>query len=509
MQPASHSTLTRQTTLITVALMLSIALAALDALVVGTAMPTIVGSLGGVSLYSWLVAVYLLTSTTTVPVYGRLADMYGRKPIFLFGIGLFLVGSALCGLSQSMPQLIAFRAIQGLGAGAVQPIAMTIIGDIFSVEQRAKMQGLFSGVWGISSFVGPPLGGLIVATLSWHWIFYVNLPIGIVALAFIVLFYRERVEHHARPVDVTGVLLLTGGITALLLALQETGQTEGLSGLTLALLYASAASLLGVFIWGQGHSDDPMVPLDLFRRPVIGIGYLVGFLAGLAQFGVGTYVPLFIQGPMLGTALTVGTVTAPTSIGWPIGSVVSGRFILRVGYKRVMLAGVAAISIGAGCLLFLTSDTPLLVLAAVNGVIGLGLGLSATPIIIAIQNAVAWKQRGVATALNQFSRTMGGAVGVALMGSLLNAGLAARLASASALVGQPDPHGLINDLLDPAARLALSPAVANALRAALAVSLNNLFFVAVGAGLLALLATLFLFPDGSVEEHGRKIPPPT
>jgi len=170
MQPASHSTLTRrQTTLITVALMLSIALAALDALVVGTAMPTIVGSLGGVSLYSWLVAVYLLTSTTTVPVYGRLADMYGRKPIFLFGIGLFLVGSALCGLSQSMPQLIAFRAIQGLGAGAVQPIAMTIIGDIFSVEQRAKMQGLFSGVWGISSFVGPPLGGLIVATLSWHW----------------------------------------------------------------------------------------------------------------------------------------------------------------------------------------------------------------------------------------------------------------------------------------------------------------------------------------------------
>src|SRR5215207_1634025 len=211
-------------------LMLGVALTALDTTIVGTAMPTIVGQLGGVELYSWVVASYLLPSTTTVPLYGRLAGLYGRKPIFLFGIAVFLVGSALCGLAQSIEQLIGFRAIQGLGAGAVMPMSMTIIGDAFGVERRAKMQGFFAAVWGTSSVIGPALGGLIVTYLAWGWIFYVNVPVGIATALMLVANYHERVEHRERSIDWLGALLLTVGVTVLLLALQQAGQGEGAEG---------------------------------------------------------------------------------------------------------------------------------------------------------------------------------------------------------------------------------------------------------------------------------------
>ncbi len=493
----------RQIVLLTASLMMATALAALDALIVGTAMPTIVGSLGGLSLYSWVVAAYLLTSTTTVPVYGRLADMHGRKPVFLLGIGLFLLGSALCGQATSMVQLILFRAVQGLGAGAVQPMSMTIIGDVFSVEQRARMQGLFGAVWGVASVVGPPLGGLIVAYLSWHWIFYVNVPVGLVALALIVAVYHEHVEHHARTIDFPSVGLLVAGTTALLLALQETGQPGGIGAGALELLYLAAAGLLGLFVWRQARSDDPTVPLGLFGRPVIGIGYLAGFLAGLTQYGIGTYLPLFVQGAALGTALTVGTVMGPMSIGWPVGSFASGRLILRSGYKRVLAVGMLAIALGAGCLVLLTPDTPLAALMGISALVGLGMGLSSTPIIIAVQNAVPWSQRGVATALNQFTRTMGGAVGVAVMGSLLNSGLTGRLAGLAA-AGSGGAQSLVNTLLDPAGRGTLAPSLVEALRVALAASLRDLFVVASAAALLGLLVTVVFFPGGGVHDHAHE-----
>jgi len=481
--------------------MLAIALAAMDALIVGTAMPTIVGTLGGISLYSWLVATYLLTSTVTVPIYGRLADMLGRKPVFLAGITVFLIGSALCGLSASMTQLIIFRAIQGLGAGAVQPMAMTIIGDIFSVEQRAKMQGLFSGVWGVSSMIGPALGGLIVAYASWRWVFYVNIPFGLLALGFIWIVYQERVEHHNRSVDILGSALLMGGVTTLLFALQETGQVGGLRGSALLGIYAASLVTIGVFIWTQTRVAEPTIPLELLRRPIIGIGYLAGLLAGLAQFGVGTYVPLYIQGPIAGTALTVGLTTATTSIGWPVGSILSGRMILRDGYKRVLVVGMVAILLGASSLLFLTPATPVWLIAAFLGVFGLGMGLSSTPIIIAIQNAVPWGQRGVATALNQFFRTIGGVVGVALMGSMLNAEIGGRLASAPELVGIADPRTLLNSLLDPVGRSSLAAPVAAALRGAFAASLHDIFLVVALFAAVGLAAVVFFFPSGGIAEH--------
>ena len=494
----------RQTVLLVASLMAGIALAALDALIVGTAMPTIVGSLGGLSLYAWLVAAYLLTSTTTVPLYGRLADMFGRKPIFVAGIGVFIVGSALCGFATSMPQLILFRALQGLGAGAVMPMAMTIIGDVFAVEQRARMQALFGGVWGVSSIVGPLLGALIVSALSWHWVFFVNVPVGLVAMLLILIVYHERVEHHSRRIDYASGAFLIVGATSLLLALQSTGRSDGLAGAPLVLLYVLSVVCIALFARRESSSADPMVPLALLRRPIIGVSYLVGLLSGLTQFGIGTYVPLFVQGPLGGTALMVGLVIAPMSIGWPIGGVVSGRAILRLGYRRVLLAGMLAIFLGSVGLMALHRATPVPVLMGMVALVGLGMGLSSTPLLVAVQNAVEWNQRGVATALNQFFRTIGGTLGVAVMGSVLNAGLGARLAGSPALAGQSSAQVVLNQLLDPIGRLGLGADVQEALRAALAETLRADFMVAAAAAALGLLAAIIFFPAGSVAEHASE-----
>lgn len=501
MDESSAALSRRGRVLLVIALILAIALAALDALVVGTAMPTIVGSLGGLSLYSWLVSAYLVTSTTTVPLYGRLADMYGRKPVFLAGIVTFLAGSALCGISGSMVQLIVFRAIQGLGAGAVMPIAMTIIGDAFSVEERARMQGMFSAVWGVSSVIGPPLGAVIVTYLSWHWIFYVNLPIGFVALAMIVLVYHERVERHERRLDLLSLGLLIAGVTILLFALQETGQSSIGLPLPLPLFFVLGVGMLVLYFWLESRSDDPLVPVSFYRRPIIGIGYLVGFLSGMAQLGFGTYVPLFVQGPLLGTAGAVGLVMAPLSIFWPVGSTASGRLILRSGYKSVLVAGVAALTIGSAALLLLRASTPLPYLMVISALVGLGMGLSTTPRIIALQNAVAWNQRGMATALNQFSATMGGAVGVAVMGSIFNSALSNQLAGLPQLAGNADAATLANTLLDPAARGALAAPAIEALRLAFANALLPAYVVAAVAAVLSLGAAAAFFPRGGVSDH--------
>jgi EmrB/QacA subfamily drug resistance transporter len=489
----------RETTLLVIALILAIALAALDGLVVGTAMPTIVGSLGGLSLYSWLVSAYLVTSTTTVPLYGRLADIHGRKPVFLVGISIFLGGSALCGFSQTMVQLIIFRAIQGLGAGAVMPIAMTIIGDVFSVEQRARMQGIFSAVWGVSSVIGPPLGALIVTYLSWHWIFFVNLPIGFVALAMILLVYHEHVEHHDRKLDLLPMGLLIGGVTVLLFALQDLGNPS--SVVPLPLVFLSAIGMLGLYFWLESRSDDPLIPVSFYRRPIIAIGYLVGFLSGMAQLGFGTYVPLFVQGPLLGTAGAVGLVMAPLSIFWPVGSTASGRLILRSGYKSVLVWGLISLTIGSAALLLLQTGSPLLFLMVISALVGLGMGLSTTPRIIALQNVVAWNQRGMATALNQFSATMGGAVGVALMGSLFNAALAAQFARLPQMSAGGDPAALANTLLDPAARGSLAAPTIEALRLAFASALQPAYILIAAAAGLSLLTAVAFFPRGGVSDH--------
>ncbi len=481
--------------LVVAALMMATSLAALDATVVGTAMPTVVGSLGGLSLFSWVFSIYLLTSTVTVPLYGKLADLYGRKPVLMVGASLFLLGSILCGLSQSMEQLIAFRAVQGIGAGAVLPITMTIIGDLFSIEQRARIQGLFSSVWGAASVTGPALGGLITDNASWRWVFYVNLPLGLLAIVLLGLYYRERTEKREHSLDYWGTVLLSGAIVSLLMALLHGVKTYGWTGQETLALFAMAAVLLAAFVWQEGRAKEPAVPLWLFRNRVIAVSSLAGFVGGGLMFGVSSYVPLFSQGVFGGTAIDAGLVVAPMSIGWPVGSTLAGRMILRVGYYPVALLGAAFLSAGPMVLLVLSADSSVVVAMAAVLLIGLGMGFTSTSFIISVQNAVEWGQRGIATASTQFMRTIGGSINVAIMGAILNSRLAGRV---SDIPGAP-ARGGADTLLNPQTRDSLAPGVLDAMQRALASSLHEVYFLIVAVGLLSLGIVLF-FPRGRIHE---------
>lgn len=494
--------------IVTAALMLGMSLAALDTTIVGTALPSIVGKLGGISLYSWVFSVYLLTSTTTVPIYGKLADLYGRKPIFLFGSGLFLLGSILCGSAQSMEQLIVFRAIQGLGAGAVMPIVLTIIGDIYELKARAKVQGLFSGVWGLSSIVGPALGGLIVDHFSWRWVFYINIPFGLMSGILLAIYLKENVERKKQHLDYIGTLTLTGAIVALLFALLQGGTSWAWDSAQSIGLFALCIVLIGLFLREERRAADPILPLTLFNNRIIAVSSIGGIVLGVLMFGVSSYVPLFVQGVKGGTATSAGIVLGPFLLAWPIASTLSGRIVIRYGYRFTSILGLGLATLAAGMITFFTVDTGLPFIVITMLLMGAGLGFSSTAFMLAVQNAVPWKLRGVATASTQFTRTIGGTVGVAIMGTILNAQMAlrfppifARFADASARL----PRGVApaNLLLAPEVRSALPIAFLHQLQDALA---HGLFWVYVLILVLAVigLAAMPLLPGGSAEQYSYK-----
>lgn len=492
----------RQRVLITIACMLGTSLAALDSTIVGTAMPTIVGEMGGLALYPWVFSGYLLASTTTVPIYGRLADLYGRKPIFLFGSALFLAGSALCGAAHTMTQLIAFRAVQGLGAGAVLPITMTIIGDVYTTQQRARIQGLFSGVWGVSSVIGPAIGGFLVQYLSWRWVFYVNVPFGLMALGFMAVALTERVVRKQHEIDYVGAIALSVGITSLLLALLQGGTSLPFRSPALWALYVLALVSIAAFFWQERRAKEPMLPLSLFENRTIAVSSLAGFLSGMAMFGLSSYVPLFVQGVQGGAPTTAGAVLAPMSLGWPIGSIVGGRLILRLGYRASALTGVGLIVLGSSLVAAVVrASTPLPLLGALMALVGLGLGFSSLAFLLAVQNAVAWSSRGVATASVQFFRTIGGAIGVAIMGAVLANGMRPFLSSLGPGSGASGQRGGASLLLDPAARATVPADALRQLAGALNSSLH-LVYVLIAALAVAGLFVSFQFPGGMVAPRG-------
>ncbi len=459
--------------------MAAIAVAALDVTVVGTAMPTIIGQLGGLSEYGWVFSAYLLASTTTVPLYSKLADIHGRKPIFLFGLALFVSGSALCGLSGSMLQLIFFRAIQGLGAGAVQPISFTIAGDIFEPARRARMQGYFSGVWGVSAIVGPALGGVITSTVGWPWVFELNIPVGLIAGAIIVLVFHERFERHPHRLDWVGAVLLSGSIVLLLFAVSEGGQLFGWTSPIVAGLLVAAAALGAAFVYLARRTPEPLIDLALLREPLIRAGIAIGALAGVVMFGLTTYVPPMVQGVHGGTPVEAGAAVAAMSIGWPIASIVGGRLLTRIRARPIVLTGTALLVVGSALITQLGTFDSLAYAMVGAGVTGLGMGLTTTTLLVIIQGAVAWRRRAVATGLIQFSRTIGGAVGVGAMGGILTA----FVGTASSVV------------LDPIARSTLSAADLAGDRAALADGLGVIYWVLLAAAIGAFLLAARAMPD--------------
>ena len=493
----------RRRNLIVIATLLGTFLSAVDVTVVGTAMPTIIGALGGISHYSWVFSAYLVTSTTTIPIYGKLADLYGRRPVYIAAATLFLLGSALCGFSRSMEQLIAFRAIQGLGAGAIVPVTMTIIGDLFTIEQRAKMQGVVSAVWGVASVAGPAIGGGIVQFYGWPWVFYVNLPLGVLSIGLLWFSLKETIAHGKKvAIDYIGAATLTVAIVALLFALVEGGVSLPWASFEIVGMLVLGVVMLVAFIVHELRIKEPIVPLSLFASSrIIWSSYAANFLVGMAMMSVSSYVPLFAQGVMGGSAMEAGATVAPMSIGWTIMGALSGYFILRVGFRPIAILGTFIILGGSLLLTSLHQGSSQVLAIADTFTIGLGLGLCMTSYLLAVQNAVGWSERGVATSGVQFFRMMGNAVGVAALGTVLNTQMLIRLPDQAPSSGDPS-SGLsqANVLLDPIARASLDPATLGTLRTALADSLNMVFWGVVVFAVLGVVATLLL-PSGRIEEH--------
>jgi len=463
-------------------------LAAMEMTVVSTAMPTAVGDLGGIHLYAWVFAAYMLTATVTMPIHGKLADLYGRKPVMSAGIALFLSGSFLCGHADSMTTLILFRAIQGLGAGAVQPIAMTIVGDLYDVHQRGRIQGLLGAVWGIAGLIGPVLGGAIVHWLSWRWVFYVNIPLGLGCAAVLFFAYHETVERRDHRLDVAGAILLSLTIVLALLGTRARG--EGI------VFLSGAAVALVLFLSVERRAAEPLLPLDLFSQRVISDASATGALVGAAMISAVTFVPLYVQAVLSGTPYEAGSAIAPVAVGWPIASTLAGRLLPWKGYRILVRTGLAVVfCAAAGLSLLLRPGANLWAIRLIMLLYGLGLGLANTPLIIAVQSSVPWERRGVATASTLFSRTIGGTLAVGTLGSVL----------AAALTAGGAPTEIADKLLGPERSLLPQPLV-QALSGALQGGMESIFF-AVAAISLAGFAVSLLFPVVPIAPRAGPPPP--
>jgi EmrB/QacA subfamily drug resistance transporter len=415
--------------------MLSIFLAAMESTVVATAMPRVVASLGGLEMYSWVFSGFLLTSTVTMPLWGRLSDLYGRRPIFLTGLVIFLVGSALSGAAQDMTQLIVFRMLQGLGAGALMPIGMTVVGELFGLERRAKMQGYISGVWGLASLIGPLVGGLLTDLATWRWVFYINLPFGLIAMALLARALDASPAPRRPVIDGVGLALFTAGVSALLVGVLEAGRVGRWTGFDVLGPLVIAAVTLPAFIAVERRVAEPIVPLRLFGHRVVLAGAVTGFLAGMAMFGAISFVPLFLQAVSGMSATAAGVVLIPFVFGWVLMSIMSARLVLKIGYRVVVITGMACLTV-AFLLLSRWSASLTTAVAARDALLGgIGMGLTMVPMLIAVQSAVPRTDLGAATSMIQFFRTVGGAIGLAVMGAVMAWRLNAGLDRAEALHG--------------------------------------------------------------------------
>ncbi|MDH2426614.1 MDR family MFS transporter [Sphaerisporangium sp. TRM90804] len=475
------------------AIMLCTSLVALDSTIIATAVPSIVSDLGGFSQFPWLFSVYLLTQAVTVPLYGKFADLFGRKPVMFFGIAAFLLGSILCGFAWSMPALIVARAIQGIGAGAVQPMSITMVGDLYSVEERARVQGYVASVWGISAVIGPTLGGLFSEYLSWRWIFYINLPLGALAAWMLARRFKERVEPSKHHIDYTGAVLLTGGSSLLILGLLEGGVAWAWDSVPSLAIFAVGVVLIVAFVLVERRAAEPILPLWVFRHRTLTGGNLVGLTVGALMIGLSSYVPTYAQG-VLGTgALVAGFALAALTIGWPIAATLSGRVYMRIGFRDTALIGGVLVVAGALMGFLLTQQANVWQVAGACFVVGAGLGLASSPTMVAIQSVVGWERRGVVTATNMFSRSIGSAVGAAVLGAISNATLADRFAHPPAqLAGQlPTTLDATSLVLGAQGAAAHTPA-ATYIRGALYEATHHVFLALLVVAVLSVAAMLLM-----------------
>jgi EmrB/QacA subfamily drug resistance transporter len=478
----------RALTTVFAALMLGMFLAALDQTIVSTALPTIVGDLGGLDHLAWVVTSYLLASTASTPLYGKLGDMYGRKPLFLAAILIFLTGSMLAGLSQSMGELVAFRAIQGAGAGGLMVGAQAIIADIVAPRQRGRYMGLIGAVFAIASVAGPLLGGFFVETISWRWVFYVNMPLGLAAVLVVVFKLHLHTPPQRHSIDYLGAVLLTTSVSALTLLTTWGGNQYPWGSPAILGLAAVAVGFMLAFVRQERRAVEPIIPLSLFRSPVFRVASGLGFVIGLAMFGAIIFIPLFLQLVYGVSPTSSGLRMLPLMGGLLAASIISGRIISRIGrYKAFPIAGTALTAIGMFLLSRLQTDTEPWVASAYMLVLGAGLGLTMQIIVLVVQNDAPRRDVGVATSTATFMRSMGGSLGVALFGAIFASRLHSELGSLPPAVASTLSGG-IN--VNPAEVHALAPTVRHDFLAAFVDALAPVFLV--GSGLAAVAFGLAL-----------------
>ena len=486
------------------ALMLVLLLASLDQTIVSTALPTIVGDLGGISHLSWVVTAYLLTSTIAGPLYGKLGDLYGRKLVLQFAIVLFLVGSALCGLSQSMLELIGFRALQGIGAGGLIVTTLAVVGDIIPPRERGKYQGYFGGVFGVSTVIGPLLGGFFVDNLSWRWIFYVNLPIGAVALSVIAVAFHTRTVKERHAIDYMGAALLAGALTSIVLFTSLGGTTWAWDSAQVIGLMVLSVVLVPLFVLVESRAPEPIIPLSLFRIRTFSVTSAVGFIVGFALFGAVTYLPLYLQITKGSSPTRSGLQLLPLMGGLLVTSIVSGQLITRRGRYRVFpIIGTGVMAVAMFLLARLEVGTSVLWEALFALILGLGLGMTMQVLVLAAQNSVDFRMIGVATSGSTLFRQVGGSIGVALFGTIFANRLGAELASRV-------PKGAaVPKTANPASIKHLPVAVHAAYEQAFAAALHPVFLMAGGVSVLAFALAWLLrdVPLRTAAHAGDAIPP--
>ncbi|WP_349410314.1 MDR family MFS transporter [Pseudalkalibacillus sp. SCS-8] len=475
--------------LVLAAVILAMFMAAIEGTIVSTAMPSIVADLGGFRLYSWVFSAYLLMQAVTILIYGKLSDLFGRKPVFTFGVSMFMIGSFLCGLAETMEALVLFRFIQGLGAGAVMPIATTIVGDMYTMEERAKIQGYLASVWGISAVIGPALGGFIVLYWNWSWVFWLNIPLGILAILGTLLFLHEDVEKKKHNIDYLGAFLIFAAVSSLMFALIQGGVAFPWTSWQIFGLFGFSVISVVFFILQEKRAQEPTMPLSIWQDRSITIANLASLTSGAILFGISSFLPAYVQGVMEESPLVAGFTLTTMSIGWPIASTLAGKLIIKWGFRTVAVGGGIALVIGSVFFMMLDPSKGPIWAGIGSFIIGVGMGLSTTTFIVSIQSAVDWKKRGVATASNMFMRILGSAIGATLLGGVLNNKLHAYLQEKGADLKESLSIDAANILLDEKRREELSRETLAILQEGFNLALDRVY---IGVFILAVISFVLI-----------------
>ncbi|MBO9539609.1 MFS transporter [bacterium] len=494
---------------VVIGILLTTFLAALDGTIVGTIMPTVIADVGGLDLYPWVATAFMLASTVVTPLYGKLSDLFGHRRFIFVAIAVFLAGSALCGAARTMPELVAARAFQGAGAGGLFVMSFIVFGQIFSPEERGRMQGLLSSVWGLSSVVGPAVGGFLVQWASWRWAFYLNLPFGLLAVAMIArTLHLPAPEHPVRPkIDWLGAFLFAVGAIGTLFALLKLGEGHPSPSVWLSLVLGLAATV--TFVYHQLRTPEPLMPVRLFARSIFRVPVLMGLLAGASLFSASSFLPLFVQGVLGANPTVTGTVLTMISFGWVAGSTLSGHLLNRFGFRRLAMSGAALMTLGFLLLALEPAHTTVFAIGRDNIILGLGMGCVVTSTLIAVQTFAEPRMLGAATSSVQLFRTIGGTLGLSMLGGIqLGAFARALFTQAEKFSATPalqaayeharaHPHAV----LDPASRAALPPALGEAMQQALGSSLHAVFWLMLGLAVLNLILSAFMPTNTPREAH--------